>query len=290
MDTNRIALFPKGLVQPEPIELQPGHVLWLSLPQTLSTNAAVEEKTRPFIVMEKAIVHRLGNGVCKPVTLTGVCGTSQAFLLEGRPHISFVLGKQGKTTHAGPDLVRSIHCQGIVINEPTLRIAEKQVAELRDGLDRVLRPEGWFSWPDGKFLPGQLWQVNTPGFSGTAMILLRRGRFIVHDEFPAAPIDRDHIKRQNNAPFLALAFKTSGKVTTTRGVGWHQVEVIPIHHTTLMAGTRCSEPSEFSGQTALNILNLLRGKMGLKPLDQATKMRSAHNILSWLFYTRRLTF
>lgn len=288
MDTNRIIPLHTGLNVPEPIELLPGHLLWLPVPQTMSSNSGVEEKTRPFIVLEPATVHRFGNGTCKPVTLTGVCGTSQQFLLQGRPHIEFYFGRQNKKTYAGPDLVRSIYCQGIEITEPTHKLSDADLTALREGLDQVLRPERWFRWPNWQYLPGQLWNIKTPGFSGTAMILLRRGQFIAQDEYHAAPWDENH-KSRNYAPFLALAFRLSGKVTTTRNVGWNHVEVIPINHGTLKAGTRCSEPSEFSGQTALNILNLLRAKVGVGPLDKTTQMRSAHNIFSWLFYLRRYT-
>lgn len=284
MSSNRIVPYSTGSVSLEPIELQAGHVLWLPLPQTLSGTGGVEEKTRPFVVCEPTTIHRFNNGICKPISLTGVCGTSQSFLVDGRPHVSFSVGRSGKTTYASADLVRTIYCEGMRIEEPGYKLTQSDVEILQRGLDQVLRPERKFSWPDGKFVPGQLWKINTAGFSGTAMILLRRGRFVPDEEIA---YQGRSSTTTSYAPFLAVAFRQAEKITTLRGIGWNQVEIVPIHHATLMSGERCFQPSELSEQSAVAVLNILRRKMGLTTIDSNTKMRSANNILSWFLYIRR---
>ncbi len=272
--------------------LRRGDIIWVNLSQNFSpanSNKGPQEKTRPFIILNTKVDIRLDNGgrCVRSDTLIGVDGTSKPYLVDGRPHITFEMGHSDTTSYALIDSLRTIdahHHRFSHINHLT----DQELNALMKGIDEVLRPEQRFylkSLCDRLLMPGEIWACETPTFRGTAMVLLRRGRFFT-DGFAEPPTDTDFASRRTRfSPYLVAAFRRSG-ISTLRGIGWKDVDVMAVPENALV-----SREGSMTDETVGIFLNNLRGRIGLEPISfQQPVVRSALNRLAFASFLRKLFY
>ena len=146
-----------------------GDVLWLKTPQTLAPLHRAQDlsdKVRPFIVLSSAEIRTDHNSIAtQDRPLLGVNCTSQDFLVEGRPHISFTLQGQSKTTYALLDSIRNVGTiqQSMVCHD---RLSSSEQETLLEKLDEIIRPEKRFYLRDfvnfkKPIMPGQIHRIKT---------------------------------------------------------------------------------------------------------------------------------
>lgn len=246
-----------------------GDVVWLPLPQTLSTAADLchrTEKTRPFLILQKKTNLRVDTNDCclEDVNLIGVDTTSQETLIEKRPHVPYHIPGSPKDSFALLDSVRTVPAKG-----ERIRVAysfkPEERALLAEGLDTVLKPEqrfflrSLFNSKKGA-LPGQIWTIelptghtNPPTREADAMVLLRRGRFY---------LDENEAGQTRFTPYLAMVFPDRFKAGEVRGLRWEDMSLVSIHERSFLY-----QVGQLTDETVGIMLNTLRSRAGLQPIE-----------------------
>jgi hypothetical protein len=276
--------------------LKRGDVVWLDLAQNLSSERSMDPrafKSRPFIILNDVVNYRIDeHGHCtEPQTLLGVDATSQNFLVDGRPHMSFRIPGESKTTFALIDSVRTVTCQACSL-EPAYRLSEGELEALHEGLDKVLQPEGRFylKWFGRKIMPGHIWSIKTLANPEPtpALVLLRRGRFIPTDDlqYSSPELCGDQYPtgvKFSQTPYLLASFRQAGKITTLRGIRWADVNIIAVNEQSFVR-----QQGEITTETVSILLNNLRERTGLLPI--AYRSPVIKDMLNWLplMFLRRI--
>ena len=246
-----------------------GDVLWLPLAQSLSKADDLRErceKTRPFIVLQDKTSLRLDAAGCclHDLHLLGVDTTSQATLVEGRPHVPYHLPNSGKDSFALLDSIRTVQIRGLPVKiSYSLKAPERQM--LTEGLDAVLQPEqrfflrALFNRNKGA-LPGQIWTVNVPtGLpdpplrEAEALVLLRRGPFYLDD---------DEQGYTRFTPFMVAQLPDGFTVQDLRALSWNNVTLTPLHERSFVRRT-----GQLTDETVAILLNTLRKRVGIGAIE-----------------------
>lgn len=241
-----------------------GDVVWLDMPQTLSF-AGPDRKKRPAVVLSREVSFAVdAAGRCaEDVWILVADGTSKDYLVQGRPHVPFRISSgQNKTTHVFLDSIRSVGIRGqeaVCIR----RLDEDEMSAVLEGLDKVLQPEQRFYLSrlfsrQAAFMPGQIVQVHVPTAvlpDFEALILLRRGRFVLPD-------DSGQEERTRFAPYLVVSFNGAADLRTLRGVRWDDIRVVALQGNSFSGDTG----RRVGAQTIEILLNGLRGRVGLPPV------------------------
>lgn len=254
--------------------LQRGDIVWLRLPQSLAPLHVAQqqpEKTRPFIVLAPATIavdHNYRATQDRPIF--GMDCTSQDFLVEGRPHLEFHMhGHSNKTTYALLDSVRDIGSmdQNLRVND---WLEGEDFDDLNEGLSNVLRPEQRFylsTFFNSKrgVLPGGIHRIKTINADGEALVLLKRGKFICSDNVEnSSDIDLS-TQKARHTPYLVAYFKKATGVTTLRGITWNDIQIMAVQERDIHESV-----GKIETQSMANVLNLLRKRSGLQPIQYKT--------------------
>ena len=242
--------------------------MWLSLPQTLADSASLQEtpsKARPFVVLqEKATLETDQNGNCTiPTSLLGVSTTSKDYLVEGRPHVHYVMPVNHRHSYAMLDSLHTAPALGSHVKAIyTFNAHQRQ--ELADGLDTVLQPEDRFYFREfislkKKIMPGQVWTIRMatgdpahPEKDTDALVLLRRGRFYLHDD--------DYDTRFT--PYLVAIFPNGFRARDLMSMSWDDVQISSVHERAFQY-----QIGQVTPATAGILLNTLRQNVGVAPIE-----------------------
>ncbi len=283
-------LFPERLravaanASPETKAFKRGEVIWLELPQDLTSVKATdkpESKIRPFIVLHPLEFHIDRQGYCvDDVNVLGVDCTSKSYLVDGRPDISFQLPRSDKTSHVLLDGLRTVPMKGQKYR-PGTQLEISQIAAVDGALDKVLKPEQRFFlsalFNRRSCMPGQIWQIETMSRCGEALVLLRRGRYPVFNN----PEDDEncvyHGERIRYTPYTAAFFRSATNVTNLRGMRWQDLDIVALQEHSFVKHLATLTP-----QTVGILLNRLRKEAGLNPIEYH---EPAFRNPAWLIYS-----
>lgn len=283
MTTHRAGAFTAGFTTKP---LKRGDIVWLQLPQDLAAAndpRAVTHKTRPFIILNERINLCLDHrGHCiRSEKLIGVDGTSQDWLVEGRPHVAFTMDGKNKQTYALLDSLRTVDSHHQRFAHVDILPPSHQM-QLATGLDNVLRPEQRFylkRWYNNKLLPGEIWNFEVPTRHGTAMVLLRRGQFFTDGYDEGGRNDSDSRQHKSRfTPYLVAAFRQA-EIKTLRGISWKEVDVMALHERSFV-----NQQHSLTEETVGIFLNNLRARIGLLPITyNRPTIKSATGNPLWQF-------
>ena len=249
--------------------IQTGDILWLKTPQTLAhidQAKTLSDKVRPFIALSPAEIKIDHN--CLAVQdrpLFGVNCTSQDFLVEGRPHVKFTLTGQNKTTYALMDSVRNLGTQGQSMRCKDW-LSDEDLAELQNGLDKIIRPEQRFFIKDlfnfkKSILPGQVHHIETVDAKGPALILLKRGKFVVNNDIECSEDFNKTSHETRFTPYLVLYFHNTKWQGTLRGIHPNNIRITSVHERDIH-----QKLGQIEDKNVENIINQIRRNSGLKPI------------------------
>ncbi len=264
--------------------LHRGNVVWLTLPQSLapmSQASTQPTKPRPFIVLSDRVTYETDrNGqTLRPFQLIGADGTSQYHLVEGRPHMSFQMAN-GRTTYALLDSVRTVTARDPFIRV-SYRFTPAEQQSLHQELGKVLQPEREFFLRKlfaRACMPGQVWRIQTVNAELDAMVLLRRGRFML-------PQDQNNTHDVvHHTPYLVATFNAGA--LTLHGIRPEDSEIMAVHERSFM-----HKSGELSPRTVEVVLNDLRRRVGLSPIAyKQPPIQSALSVLGLLVQARGFRF
>lgn len=247
-----------------------GDILWLKLPQSLAPlDVAAQQpyKIRPFIVISPFSIKVDHNNVAmQERSILGVDCTSQDILIRERPHIAFNLcSHPDKTTYALIDSVRDINSkdQKIWVND---HLPQDKADILSKSLGEVLQPEQRFFLKhifqrSKDILPGQIRRIQTINADGEALILFRRGQFVMDASVERSEDFDPSCHKLRYTPYLVAYFHRHKNVQTPRGITWNDITVMAVHERDIHEKT-----AEFSSDTVGNIVNQLRRRINLPPI------------------------
>jgi len=251
-----------------------GHVVWLTLPQTLATRAQFAEqeaKTRPCLVLDREVSYITDSAsrLVSPARFMGVDGTSKSYLVEGRPDLELSLpGARRTITHVFFDSIRTIEVPEGTVIEPVYQLSPAEKQAMLEGLARVLQPEPHFflkALLRRSVMPGQIWHIDTPALQVTGMVLLRRWSFVVFDDEDAHdPTDTDG-GRLKQVPYLVALFPPGHQGRTLQGLTWADLRIAAIPERAFV-----EKVGQYTDSTVSIMLNNLRRFVGVEAVPYAT--------------------
>lgn len=247
-----------------------GDILWLKLPQSLAPiDVALDQphKTRPFIVLAPLKIAVDHNGFAtQERSIFGVDCTTQKHIIANRPCIEFSLRTNpDKITYALLDSVRDINSYDQKIKKAD-QVPQEQLEHLRAGLDGVLCPEQKFFlkaiFNKGRhILPGQIRRIKTINADGEALVLFRRGKFVMDDAVETSDDIDLSCQKARHTPYLVAYFPRHKNVQTPRGIGWGDIQIMAVQERDIHEQT-----AKFTDETVGNIINQVRRRASLQPI------------------------
>lgn len=247
-----------------------GDILWLELPQSLAPLEIAQKqpsKVRPFIALSSLDVAVDHNGwATQDRPIFGVDCTSKEVIVRNRPHVAFNLSSHPETTtYALLDSVRDIgsYEQKIKIAD---QIPEDKAQELKEGLHNVLRPEQKFFLKalfnkKKDIMPGNIHRIKTINADGEALVLFRRGKFVMADNIQSSDDVDLSCQPARHTPYLVAYFPKHKDVTTPRGIGWNDIQIMAVQERDIGERT-----AKFTTDTVGNIINQVRRRASLQPI------------------------
>lgn len=281
------AMQKAGFMVPQAqLRLTRGDVVWMSVPQTLASQSSYEaqqSKRRPVVVLDAQVDIPLNaqQACAQRIPFLATDGTSQSWLVEGRPHVALTLPRaaQAKTTYTLLDSVRTVEAEIGDRLDLAYHLSNDEMLALSQGLDRVLRPEQQFFLSRlfrQASLPGQIKRIDAPALKGSGLVLLKRGQFpIFNDGLAHADTDIDgaHLK---DVPCLVAMFPQQFDQRTLRGLKWADLKLVAVHERFLR-----EKQGVFTDNTVGIMLNTLRRAVGVPPIPYVLPSIKHRNTIFW---------